>query len=80
MFHLKKCLAKESASLKIPCSDVSLKLSELVLPDEPSSRELPRRAVVGVFPGDGAPLRVKFSSNRWEKLPWVRVQVGWEMI
>ena len=63
--HLKNCLAKESASLNTPCSEVSLKLRELVFPEEPSWRnmELPRRTLVGVLPGDGAPLRVKFSRS-----------------
>ena len=67
--YLKNCLAKESASLKIPCSAVSLKQRELVFPDE-----LSRSPGVGVLmeaPGEGAPFRVKFNSNPCEKLPCV---------
>ena len=71
--HLKNCLAKESASLNIPCSDESLKLRELAFPDEVSNMlRLPPgvESLMALPPGEGAPLRVKFRSNPWEKFPW----------
>ena len=37
----KNCLVKESASLKMPCSDESLKINELVLPEDVSRKEAP---------------------------------------
>jgi len=60
-FYLKNCLAKESASLKIPCSAVSLKQRELVFPDELS--RIPGVGVLMEAPGEGAPFLVKFNSN-----------------
>ena len=75
LYHLKNCLANESASLNMACSDESLKHSELALleaelscRDDPVISEwiCPRPGGVADL-GDGRPFRWKFLSNPDEK-------------
>lgn len=75
LYHLKNCLANESASLNMACSDESLKHSELALLEaELSCNEVPaisewmcpRPGGVADL-GEGSPFRWKFLSNPDEK-------------
>ena len=70
-YHLKNCLANESASLNMACSEESLKHSELALleaelscRDDPVISEwmCPRPGGVADL-GEGSPFRWKFLSN-----------------